>query len=295
MKKIAWIVTNKNKIYEEVSNFTAILAKHHNVAVELVSWLDEPSKNLSEFDLIVVNGVDGYHQHFVKFNSWLVSLEPVATKVFNPLPAIRWNMDKTYLQEIDRFDFSIPETIWVKQNQQIPFAELLQKNWRKAIFKPTISAGSANTFVFALKDLEKQKPDFSQVLQHSGLIIQEFMEDEISRGEFSFLFFDKKFSHAVLKVPGKNDFRAGIRQGAVVSAIDITSSEVKYLLEFSQKIVDSLPFDLLYARVDLLSAKEKILVMEIELIEPLLYSEFSKDAASNYVVAIVDQLNHLKG
>ena len=234
MKKIAWIVTKKEKVYDEIAVFSAMLKNQHNITVELVSWLDDDDKNLDEFDLIIINGCDGYHQHFEKFTAWLTKQELLAKKIFNPLPAIRWNIEKTYLEELDNAGFMIPETIWVKKKEEIPFEKLLRKDWQKIIFKPTISAGSSNTFILTIDEVKKQKTDLAAklkpVLKKSGLILQEFMEKEIAEGEFSFLFFDKKFSHAVKKVPAKNDFRAGIRQGARVSSLKINSESAKKLL-----------------------------------------------------------------
>ncbi len=291
MKKIAWIVTDKNNFYKEIEVFSQLLQEKHNIAVELVSWLHQDTKDLSSYDLIILGGCDGYHANFVKFNHWLDSLQSIAHKVFNPIAAIRWNMEKTYLQRLESAGFPTAPSIWVKKHDKIPYDELLKKDWRKVIFKPTISAGSRNTFIFDMDELKKKTPEIDYILNDSGLIIQQFMDQAIAFGEFSFLFFDKKFSHAVLKTPAQGDFRAGIRQGAVVKGLEINNETTKKLLTFAQKLVDFLPYELLYSRIDLLLMEEKIMVMEVEIIEPLLYSEFNKDAASNYVNTIVKRIN----
>ena len=71
----------------------------------------------------------------------------------------------------------------------------------------------------------------------------------------------------MLKKPAAGDYRAhGIYGGSNEAAYPPTD-EIKQ----AESILAALPFDLLYARLDLVKMDERLVVMEVELIEPVLY------------------------
>jgi glutathione synthase/RimK-type ligase-like ATP-grasp enzyme len=113
--------------------------------------------------------------------------------------------------------------------------------------------------------------------------LQEYIQDIEDCGEWSLVFVDGKYTHAARKIPKSGDFRVQVNYGGTVSA-EIPSS--KLLLE-AEKVISCLPQTLLYARVDLVECKDgKIVLMELELIEPEMFLEHNSSATNKLFSAI---------
>jgi glutathione synthase/RimK-type ligase-like ATP-grasp enzyme len=106
-------------------------------------------------------------------------------------------------------------------------------------------------------------------------------------GETSFIFFNKKFSHAVNKKPADGDFRIQVQFGGKYSLIHPDAA----LIAKAQKIVDSLSENLLYARVDGIVIENELHLMEVECIEPDLYLNLSEGALQRFTKAIVELIH----
>ena len=105
---------------------------------------------------------------------------------------------------------------------------------------------------------------------------------EIFDGELSLVYFNKQFSHALLKVPKKGDFRVQEEFGGDI----IPYTPDKKVIELGDKIMSSVDDELLYARVDLVPVNGEYALMELELIEPALYFRTNENAARNFVKAL---------
>ncbi|MBU6338928.1 MAG: ATP-grasp domain-containing protein [Rickettsiales bacterium] len=280
MPKIAFVVTDpKENLYQELEQLSVLLISKGFV-VDIVSYLDEEI-NWQNYDLISFNGCTRYYLHIEKFRAFCKKISEQKIKTVNPLSVILWNVDKKYLADLAKEGFNLTTTIWVEQNQQIDLAKKVNEfNWKKIIIKPTLSAGSFNTSVFDLTKFDLAQKHLQEITKYSAAMIQKFIPEVIENGEYSAIFLDKKFSHLVLKTPATNDFRAGIRQGASVVSVDFSAN--REIVEYAEEIVKHIKEDLSYARVDLVVSKNQILLMELELIEPLLYSEFSDGFVEKY-------------
>src|SRR5205085_12062524 len=117
--------------------------------------------------------------------------------------------------------------------------------------------------------------------------VQKFI-DEIKNGEWSLLFFNKKYSHSVLKVPKSDDFRVQSEFGGEY----IYNEAPERLIEQAQKIVDNVKDELLYARVDGIFMDGQLYLMELELIEPDLFLNDEK-IWDRFAKAILERLNDI--
>jgi len=113
--------------------------------------------------------------------------------------------------------------------------------------------------------------------------MQKFVAEIQTSGEWSFVFFDKKFSHAVLKRAKAGDFRVQNNFGGTV---ETNLKPPQGLTKQAQKIVENVEEDLLYARVDGVEVEGEFCLMELELIEPVLFLENNKSAAQKLAAAI---------
>lgn len=292
-KKIAWVVTDINKPLDQSSIEVIADLQNKGVLVEKVSWLGEADWN--NYNLLILNGCSGYHQKITEFNQWLKSLpKNIAQKVYNPVAQILWNVDKSYLLTIEKLGFAIADSIWIDKNSTDFDLEKAIKNkgWKEFIIKPTVSAGSHHTQVFN----DQQFAEAAELIkiiaqdsgQNSGVIIQEFMKI-IYEGEFSAIFFNKKFSHLILKVPKSGDYRAGIKQGAEIKILD--PKQHQDLIDYATKLVEKIDGKLLYARVDIIKNHQQLLIMELEIIEPILYLGSNPQLIDNYTKQIIAKLD----
>jgi glutathione synthase/RimK-type ligase-like ATP-grasp enzyme len=116
------------------------------------------------------------------------------------------------------------------------------------------------------------------------LLLQEFMPQIQTLGETSFIFFNKKFSHCVNKKPVEGDFRVQSQFGGKYNLVQPSQE----LIEKAQKITETFPENLLYARVDGIVIDNDLYVMEMECIEPDLYFNLSEGSLERFVTAIVE-------
>jgi hypothetical protein len=105
-------------------------------------------------------------------------------------------------------------------------------------------------------------------------------------GEYSLIFFNGVFSHAVLKSPAVDDFRVQHYYGGTIQEITPDSK----MLGSAQALVASFAKDSLYARVDGVLIDGVFHLMELELIEPYLFLGLSEKAIPNYKAALQKRL-----
>ena len=159
------------------------------------------------------------------------------------------------------------------------------KNFKEVVIKPM--AGSYSTGVTKLKmtDETNMKQQIAKLLKRGSLLIQPFIP-EIYNGEFSFVFFDKKYSHAILRTPQNGDFRAMYTYGAISTRIQPS----KKFIDQAQEIINSIKEPLLYARLDAIEVNGSLQIMELELTEPHLFLEEAPETAITFADAIVQSI-----
>ena len=121
--------------------------------------------------------------------------------------------------------------------------------------------------------------------------MQKFVAEIQTKGEWSFIFFDKKFSHAVLKRAKAGDFRVQDNFGG---SVETSVEPAPGLVKAAQQIVENIKDDLLYARVDGAEIAGEFCLMELELIEPVLFLENNPSAANKFAAAIARCLELIK-
>ena len=105
-------------------------------------------------------------------------------------------------------------------------------------------------------------------------------------GEWSFIFFGREFSHAVLKKPGDGEFRTQEAFGGVVLKATPTAAQIRQ----AERVVGSVDGDLLYARVDMVEVEGRLLLGELELIEPFLFFGCDSGSPLRFVRALTGLL-----
>jgi glutathione synthase/RimK-type ligase-like ATP-grasp enzyme len=277
VKRIAFVTCSDKPDFAPDDLKAIYVLLERGADVHAIPW-DKDFSDWHTFDKVVLRSCWNYHLHPKKFLHWLDDLENKNIKLMNSIDVARWNLHKIYLQKLATQGVTLPTTIWLSKGSSLSIKELLHENrWEKAVVKPAISATAHKTFVTTLMDSSDHQVDFENLLYESDVLVQQFIP-EIQQGEWSLIFFDKKFSHAVLKKPKTEDFRVQDDFGGTVETLQ-PSPEI---VNKAEKILGLIQEPLLYARVDGVVADNQFLLMELELIEPVLFFGKCKEAPGRF-------------
>ena len=280
--KIALLTCEKlPNLNPEDQKIIPALAKH-NIEATAAIW-DDKTINWTDFDYLIFRNTWDYFEKETEFKIWLDQIAQLEIKTLNPIKIITKNIHKFYLREMEQQGITILPTVFIDKTEHLNLAELIPAHWKKAVIKPAFSAGSYLTEVFEISEVQAISEKYKTIAAEKELLLQEFMPEIQTLGETSFIFFNKKFSHAVNKKPVEGDFRVQSLFGGKYTLVQ-PNEEV---IEKAQKIVDSLPKDLLYARVDGILIENELYLMEIECIEPDLYFDLSENSLERFVEAII--------
>ncbi len=283
--RIAFAVSNEFPQLTDDDKLAAVALRANGAVVDPALW-DGPT-DWSSYDAVVIRSCWDYHHRLDEFTTWLDKLEAPGVQVFNPPAVMRWNMDKNYLSEMQDEGAAVLPSVWLPQGARPKLAHLLEeKGWTNAVMKPVVSAAADNTVAITSMDAADHQAQFESLLERGGVIVQEFAPEIQTQGEWSFLFFNKTYSHAVLKQPKSGDFRVQRSYGGTVSL----GVPQPALVEQARAILDAVDADLLYARVDVIERDGKLLLMELELVEPHLFFEQDPAAASRFADALLSSM-----
>lgn len=282
MREIAFVTySNSPRLTADDATVAGILSRH-NFQVEAVCW-DYPQADWERFEAIVLRSCWNYHLHETAFKQWIGGIESRQKRLFNAPEVILWNIDKTYLQGLAAAGIPVPPTQWLQKGDSVNLPHLLvEKNWKKAVVKPTVSASAHQTWLTSGETARQDQLTLDALLKAGGVMVQAFIEEVQTRGEWSLVFFNNRFSHAVLKRTHARDFRVQSEYGG--TAMACTPPEP--LRRQAQRIMDIIGKPLLYARVDGIEVNGTFLLMELELVEPALFLGNNVELATAFAQAI---------
>lgn len=245
-------------------------------SVETIAWTLEA--DWKSFDCAIIRTTWDYVSMPERFFKKL-QLIASQTTLYNSISTVEWNIHKSYLKMLEAKGVTIVPTLMFKHDEDLK----LPATWNapKFVIKPAISATSYKTVIVPREQVENHQ--YKNELVPGDWMCQPFVP-HITDGEVSLIYFNKKFSHALLKVPKAGDFRVQEEFGGEIKPFIATPE----LLELGQKIMKAIPEDLLYARVDVVPFEGHYALMELELIEPSLYFRTHADAAKNFTKALMD-------
>jgi hypothetical protein len=258
-----------------------------SLAAEPVIW-SNPDIDWSQYALCVIRSTWDYYERRPKYLNW-VAHASTQTSFWNPAPLIAWNTDKTYLRDLEAKGVSIVKTEWRQAGQTIDFEALLsQPAWAEVVIKPVISASGKNTFRVNQTNLAALKPDLQRLANERDLMVQPFMHSITETGEWSFLFIDGQFSHAVAKVPAQGEFRVQEHLGGQLKRFTPDARQ----LAFAENVIQQIDTPALYGRVDvMLDETGQMRLGELELTEPSMYLSFDSESPRRFAEAIRRKLS----
>lgn len=248
---------------EELSALTRAFASL-GLNIEPVLW-DSCTEVAADFDallpLMVWDYFEGNEARFLD----VMARADEATLVLNPPDLLAWNADKAYLDDLaGRGAPVIPTQKHERVTEAIAREAFAAFGADKIVIKPQVGGGAWRQ---VLLGKDEAWPD-ADALPPGAALIQPFLPSVTEEGEYSFLYFDGQFSHALVKTAKPGDYRIQSIYGG---------SEARYAPSAAEKsvaeaVLASLGTTPLYARVDLLRGLDgELKLIELEMIEPYLY------------------------
>lgn len=218
---------------------------------------------------------------------WVESLDWAGVRVLNSSRVTRWNLDKRYLKDLASRGVAIPRTVWLERRQEpgsrVDLAALLREHEiQEAVVKPVISASAYRTWRVSTAEADQHQGALDEVLADRDVMVQEFIPEVTAQGEISFVFLGGEHSHTVLKRPKAGDFRVQEDYGG---SREIWSPPAA-LVEQARAAVDGVGEPVVFARVDGIDVGGRLVLMELELIDPVLFLGFDEQAPRRFAEAI---------
>jgi glutathione synthase/RimK-type ligase-like ATP-grasp enzyme len=250
---------------------------NRGVSVAAAVWSD-PDVDWSNSKTCVLRSTWDYHSRFDEFIEWLDRISPLTT-VWNPPELLRWNADKRYLRDLEAVGVRIVPTVWARRGEKFNLYECCEQHgFRDIVIKPARGAATHDVLLVPGDDcsLADGQGHLDRLLREHDGLVQPYLDSVMSYGERALVFFENRFSHAVIKKPF--DKVLAVR-GSAIPVVDVTLDEI----ELAIKALTMAPGRPLYARVDLLRDSDgEPCVSEVELIEPGLYFGACAQAVSTF-------------
>jgi glutathione synthase/RimK-type ligase-like ATP-grasp enzyme len=255
------------------------------IEMHVVDWRSAGA-DFSQFDLVVLRSCWDYHLRGNEFTEWLRRTAR-EVPILNDPETVLWNLNKFYLREMPAMGIEIAPTVFVNGSSITPSAWREIRSWKKSVVKPAVSASAYKTWRFNGAALPEED-GLKSKMEGEPFLIQQFIPEIEAHGEISFIYIDGAYSHAVLKRPAADDFRVQQEHGGSAEPFHPSPA----LLDQANHIAVAVPQvrDSLYCRIDAVARDGKLVLMELELIEPELFLGLAEDAAERFAKAIMSSL-----
>ncbi len=260
--------------------------RRRGATVEPAVW-DDPGVRWSSYDRVILRSCWDYHLRLGEFLGWLDRMEREGIPLWNPAPVARGNVDKSYLRDLAAAGIPVVPTAFLERGEAVDLGALLdERGWTDVVIKPSVSASAFRTLRIGRGEAlaaRTVRTDLDEMLAASRVLIQPFLPEIQTRGEWSLMFLRGEYSHAVLKRPGVGDFRVQAELGGSAT-LELSSPA---LIGQARAVVETIPGPWLYARVDGVEIGGTFTLMELELIEPSLFLAAGPRAPARFAEAIL--------
>jgi glutathione synthase/RimK-type ligase-like ATP-grasp enzyme len=179
----------------------------------------------------------------------------------------------------------IAPTVFVNGNGPIaPAAWQEIRSWKKSVVKPAVSASAHKTWLFDGGAVPGES-ELKSRMESQPFLVQQFIPEIETHGEISFIYIDGAYSHAVQKRPAAGDFRVQQEHGGSADLFHPDSALLDQANEIAATVAEVR--DSLYCRIDAVARDGRLVLMELELIEPELFLGLAEGAAKRFAEAIV--------
>ena len=240
--------------------------------------------NWARFASAVIRSTWDYHLEPERYAVWLRRCARDGVNLWNRPATVLENMNKRYLADLAGAGVEVVAMEYLERGQpQSVRAILERRGWHQVVVKPAVSASAFGTWRTSIERADVDQARLDREVAERSLLVQPFVDEIVSQGEWSLVFFGGEYSHAILKRPAAGDFRVQEELGGHAVPAEPPSA----VIEQARAILGRVPAPLLYARVDGVERNGRFVLMEVEINEPFLYIGSSPGAAARLADAIV--------
>ncbi len=273
--KIALLTDNlhPNLIPDEKNLITYL--NRNDIEVDICIWSMENDWN--KYKYVIIRSTWDYSYHYDEFKIVLQKIS-LTSNLLNSYEQVIWNSSKNYLIDLSSTYLSTVPTVRIERFSVSDLENYFKENsFDTVVVKPTVGLGGIDTF-----KIQKNSYDQLSSLIGRDILIQPFLNNIITKGELSFICFNGKFSHAVVKKAKKGEFRVQDDHGGSVEKYQPSNDQIEKVEGF----LKSLKVMPLYVRVDVVEDLGNLYLMELELIEPELFFRFSENGEQKFINAL---------
>jgi len=180
---------------------TALRQKGYTV--KAVPW-GAPPESLTLYDLVVMRSPWDYsdsEENRVAFFYWLQQLKHSAVNLQNDPGFMLWLLDKRYLSDFEAAGIPVVPSHYTQAGDSVDLSAFFNQ-YGVLVLKPQISAAARGLFYLSSPDaFETDKPQILEALSTRDYIIQPFLPEIQSHGEWSLIYFNGEYSHSLHKIP----------------------------------------------------------------------------------------------
>jgi glutathione synthase/RimK-type ligase-like ATP-grasp enzyme len=268
-------------------NYVKKSLENLGLKVKRLAW-DDSSFNWETTKSVLFRSTWDYFDRFQEFSIWLEKVSKI-TRLINSEKIIQWNLDKHYLNDLEKKGIHTIPTIYIEKGTKTTLQTIhKENNWNHTILKPCISGGARHTYKLNPENLIEHEEILQKLISEEAMMLQPFQNSIVEVGEISLVIINGKFTHAVLKKAKKGDFRVQDDWGGTVHIYNPNKEEINFA-EDAIKACIEFPA---YARVDITTDNNgKLAIVELELIEPELWFRNNPKSANLLAKTIKNQLS----
>ncbi len=289
MKKIGFVTSEEDPNLIDDDRLVFSFLEANSISVQPIVWDRFDQREILNCEALVFRSCWNYHRKYSEFLRFLDDLKSLKIPVFNPLDILQWNLNKKHILEFEQ-KILIPKTKWLQSETGITAHQIKTIAQEcfvdQIVVKPAVSLNGQDTYLLSLSNITRIEEIILSLLKDRDVLIQEFIPEIQTQGEISLIYFNKKFSHAIRKIPAQNEFRVHSEYGGKKQSTKASEQSLLY----ARTILNEIKSDLLYARVDLVESKRGPILIELELTDPMLYLATQEDAAQNFAKAVCEML-----
>jgi glutathione synthase/RimK-type ligase-like ATP-grasp enzyme len=280
--EVAFVTCRKLPEIHDDDRLTADVLRGRGLRVGSAVW-DDADVDWRKYSCVVIRSAWDYHLEPDRYALWLRRCADEGVKLWNPPAAVLANLNKRYLSEFEQHGVEVVPTEYLDVGHGRSLRGVLElRGWDRAIVKPAVSASAYRTWRTSLATADHDQPTFKEDSDQHEVLVQPHVEEIVTRGEWSLVFFAGQYSHATIKRPAAGDFRVQEELGGHSTPAEPPD----HVIESARHILSLSSTPLLYARVDGVERGRQFMLMELEINEPYLFLGSSPGAAVRFADAI---------
>ena len=278
---VTWEIPDVDALFDDDRRLIDALRSRGVEAMPL-AWSDDV--DWGAFDVAVLRSTWDYVDRLPEFLRALERIEGSGCRVRNPRDAVTWNSDKRYLEDLS--EWGVPVVPVIRTTVSDPdgaVRAVAAAGWPDLVVKPTVGVGGSGVIRLPATGLADHLRAVGE-----PMLVQPFAAAVADEGEFSYVVIGGEVTQVLRKRPAAGDFRAHGIYGGSVEAHAPSPDDLGAI----RRMYARLPFDLDYARIDVLRHEGRLAVLELELIEPILYLALAPSAGERLADAVLRAPGH---